>query len=73
MEDINTINVKIKDELETQVINQSESLGKIFEITSTLDSDAPEEVYFHAAEVVSQLMDAKMWLFITYQTGLLHD
>ena len=59
VEDINTINVKIKDELETQVINQSESLGKIFEITSTLDSDAPEEVYFHAAEVVSQLMGCK--------------
>ena len=59
LDDINTINVKIKDELETQVINQSESLGKIFEITSTLDSDAPEEVYFHAAEVVSQLMGCK--------------
>jgi len=59
VEDINTINVKIKDELETQVINQSESLGKIFEITSTLDSDAPEEVYFHAAEVVAQLMGCK--------------
>ncbi len=59
IEDINIINAKLKDELETQVINQSDSLGKIFEITSTLDKDEPEEVFFHAAEVVSKLMDCK--------------
>lgn len=59
IEDINSINTKIKDELEMQVINQSDSLGSIFEITSTLDMDEPEEVFFHAAEVVSKLMDCR--------------
>lgn len=59
IEDINMINAKLKDELQTQVINQTDSLGKIFEITATLDQDAPEEVFFHAAEVISDLMDCK--------------
>jgi nucleoside-diphosphate-sugar epimerase len=59
IEDINMINAKLKDELQTQVINQTDSLGKIFEITSTLEQDAPEEVFFHAAEVISDLMDVK--------------
>lgn len=59
IEDINIINTKLKDELETQVVNQSDSLGRIFEITSTLDMDEPEEVFFHAAEVVSKLMDCR--------------
>ncbi len=59
IEDINMINAKLKDELQTQVINQTDSLGKIFEITATLEQDAPEEVFFHAAEVISDLMDCK--------------
>ena len=59
IEDINSINAKLKEELEIQLINQSDSIGTIFEITSTLDSDEPESVFFHAAEVVSQLMDCK--------------
>lgn len=59
IEDINNINVRLKDELETQIVNQSDSLGKIFEITSSLDGDEPEIVFFHAAEVVSQLMNCK--------------
>lgn len=59
IEEINSINTKLKDELETQIINQSDSIGKIFEITSSLDSDEPETVFFHAAEVVSQLMDCR--------------
>jgi nucleoside-diphosphate-sugar epimerase len=59
IEDINSINVRLKDELETQIINQSDSIGKIFEITSSLDRDEPESVFFHAAEVVSQLMNCR--------------
>ena len=57
IEEINAINTRLKNDLETQVVNQSDSIGKIFEITSSLDSDEPESVFFHAAEVVSQLMD----------------
>lgn len=59
IESINSTNARLKDELQTQVINQTDSLGKIFEITSTLEQDAPEEVFFHAAEVVSDLMDCR--------------
>ena len=59
IEEINAINTRLKNDLETQVVNQSYSIGKIFEITSSLDSDEPESVFFHAAEVVSQLMDCR--------------
>ena len=59
IEEINAINTRLKNDLETQVVNQSDSIGKIFEITSSLDSDEPESVFFHAAEVVSQLMDCR--------------
>ena len=59
LEEINAINTRLKNDLETQVVNQSDSIGKIFEITSSLDSDEPESVFFHAAEVVSQLMDCR--------------
>ena len=73
IEDINIINAKLKDELETQVINQSDSLGKIFEITSTLDKDEPEEVFFHAAEVFQNLWIVKKLQYITYPTEVLQD
>lgn len=73
IEDINIINAKLKDELETQVINQSDSLGKIFEITSTLDKDEPEEVFFHAAEVFQNLWIVKKLQYITYPTEILQD
>ena len=59
VEDINSVNVKLKNNMETQIVNQTDSLGKIYDITSSLDSDEPEEVFFHAAELVSQLMDCK--------------
>ena len=59
IEDINSVNVKLKNNMETQIVNQTDSLGKIYDITSSLDSDEPEEVFFHAAELVSQLMDCK--------------
>ncbi len=53
---INSANVRVKDILETQVINQSDSVGKIYSITSQLDEVSPEEVLFNAAETVSQVM-----------------
>ena len=49
IEEINAINTRLKNDLETQVVNQSDSIGKIFDITSSLDSDEPESVFFHAA------------------------
>lgn len=57
--DINDSNVQMKQNFEMQVINQRDSLGKIYELTSSLDHYAPEEVLFYAAKVLSQLMDSK--------------
>ena len=54
--DINNTNVRVKDVLETQVVNQSDSVGKIFQITSALEQYSPEEVLFYAAETVGKLM-----------------
>lgn len=57
--DINATNVRIKDVLETQIVNQSDSVGKIYAITSSLDQYSPEEVLFYAAETVGKLIKSK--------------
>lgn len=57
IEEINDSNVRMKQNFETQVINHRESLGKIYEVTSTLEQYGPEEVLFYAAQVLSKLMD----------------
>lgn len=57
--DINDSNVEIKQNFEMQVVNQRDSLGKIYELTSSLERYAPEQVLFRAAEVLSELMDSK--------------
>ncbi|MDR2042814.1 MAG: NAD(P)-dependent oxidoreductase [Clostridium sp.] len=54
--DINSSNVRVKNMLEAQVVNQNDSLGKIYEITSALDQYEPEEVLFYAAEILAKLM-----------------
>lgn len=59
IQDINQSNVRMKNVLETQIVNQNDSFGKIYEITSTLERYAPEEVLFYAAEVVSRLVDSE--------------
>ena len=57
--DINDSNVRMKQGFETQLVNQRDSLGKIYEITSSLEAYAPEEVLFYAAKVLGQLMDSR--------------
>lgn len=57
--EINDSNVRIKQNFETQLVNQRDSLGKIYEITSRLEKYAPEEVLFYAAQMLGQLMDSK--------------
>lgn len=57
--DINDSNIRLKQNFETQVVNQRDSLGKIYEITSGLDQSAPEEVLFQAAEILSRIMDSR--------------
>lgn len=55
--DINQSNVRVKDALRTQIINQNNSVGKIYEITSTLNQYTTEEVLFYAAEIMAKLME----------------
>lgn len=59
MQDINSSNVRVKDALETQIVNQSDSVGKIYNITSALDQYSPEEVLFYAADILAKLMKSK--------------
>ena len=56
IQDINTSNVRVKDALETQIVNQNDSVGKIYSITSALDQYSPEEVLFYAAEILGKLV-----------------
>lgn len=59
IQDINSSNVRVKDALETQLVNQNDSVGKIYSITSALDQYSPEEVLFYAAEVLGELSNSK--------------
>ena len=59
IQDIHTSNVRVKDALETQIVNQSDSVGKIYSITSALDQYNSEEVLFYAAEILGKLMKTK--------------
>lgn len=57
--DINSTNARVKDVLETQLVNQNDSIGKIYSITSELEQYSPEEVLFYAAETVGQIMKSR--------------
>ena len=59
IKDINDSNVRVKDALETQIVNQSDSVGKIYSITAGLDQYSQEEVLFYAAETIAQLMKSE--------------
>ena len=59
MSDINGSNVRVKDVLSDQLVNQNDSIGKIYEITSSLDQYEPEEVLFYAADVIAKIMHCK--------------
>ncbi len=59
IQDINTSNVRLKNVLEVQIVNQNDSFGRIYEITSSLDQYDPSEVLFYAAEILSRLVGSK--------------
>ncbi|MCI8326660.1 MAG: NAD-dependent epimerase/dehydratase family protein [Lachnospiraceae bacterium] len=67
--DINLSNVRMKNILETQLVNQNDSFGKIYEITSSLEQYAPEEVLFYAAEVVARLVNSEDVAIYTVANG----
>lgn len=56
IKDINNSNVRVKDVLERQVIDQKDSIGKLYSITSTLDQYMTEEVLFYAVEILSKIL-----------------
>ena len=55
IQDINSSNIRVKDALETQIVNQNDSIGKIYSITSSLDQYSAEEVLFYACEMLQRL------------------
>ena len=59
IQDINSSNIRVKDALETQIVNQNDSIGKIYSITSTLDQYSSEEVMFYATEMLGRLFGTK--------------
>lgn len=59
IQDINSTNVRVKDALENQIINQNDSVGKIYKITSALEQYSPDQVLFHSADMVSDLVKSK--------------
>lgn len=69
IEDINDSNIRMKQSFEMQIMNQKDSLGKVYEITSKLDAYAPEEVLFYAAEMLSKLMESKDVAIYTVANG----
>lgn len=69
IQSINGINVRVKGVLETQIVNQSDSVGKIYGITSALDQYEPEEVLFYAAEVVGKVLKTDDVAIYTVSNG----
>ncbi|MCM1568691.1 MAG: NAD(P)-dependent oxidoreductase [Roseburia sp.] len=59
IQDINSTNVRMKDVLISQLANQNDSIGKIYDITSSLGRYAPDEVLFYAADVLSRLLHSR--------------
>ena len=56
IKDINGSNVRVKDALETEIVNQRDSIGKVYHVTSKLDQYMPEDVLFYAAEILGELL-----------------
>lgn len=56
---INDSNIRVKEALTTQIINQNDSIGKVYHVTSALNQLMPEEVLFRAAEMLGEFMDSR--------------
>lgn len=59
IKDINESNVRVKGVMEQQLIDQKDSIGKIYSITSQLDQYMPDEVVFYAVEMLTKLMQTR--------------
>ncbi len=69
IEEINDSNVRMKHNFESQIVNHKDSLGKIYDVSSTLEQYGPEEVLFYAAQVLSKLMDCEDVAIYTVANG----
>ncbi len=69
IEEINDSNVRMKHNFESQIVNHKDSLGKIYDVSSTLEQYGPEEVLFYAAQVLSKLMDCEDVAVYTVANG----
>lgn len=67
--DINDSNVRMKHSFEEQLVNQKDSLGKVYDITSSLEQYEAEEVLFYAAQVLGKLMDSRDVAIYTVANG----
>lgn len=56
VKEINTSNVRVKGIFEQQLIDHKDSIGKIYNITSKLEQQMPEDVLFDAVEMLKELM-----------------
>ena len=56
--EINGSNSRVKDALETQLVNHDDSVGKIYEITSSLNTHSSVELLFYAVDVFRRIMDS---------------
>ncbi|MBE5966459.1 MAG: NAD(P)-dependent oxidoreductase [Lachnospiraceae bacterium] len=56
---INSSNTKIKNYFAEKIISSTESIGRIYEITSRLDKAATGEVLFAALDTVSEIMETQ--------------
>lgn len=59
IKEINISNSRMKNLLTTQIVNQQDSMGRIYEITSSLTECDPNEVINKAAQVIERLMETK--------------
>ena len=57
--EINKSNLRVKDALHNQVVNQNDSIGKIYTITASLDQYNPEEVLFRAMDILRKIMGSE--------------
>lgn len=69
IEDINDSNVRMKHNFEAQIVNHKESLGKIYDVSSSLEQYGQEEVLFYAAQVLGRLMDCEDVAVYTVANG----
>ena len=66
--DINSTNSRVKDTLETQLINQENSVTKIYEITSGLNQYNSVDVLFQGTEIICRIMGSRdVSVYVLYE------